>query len=147
LPCLRGEKRALTAEALMRSRFTAFCHGDADYLMATHHPASHSANERGDLTRSLAATEWLNLTVLECEAGRQGDSEGIVEFVAAFRMRAGLVMGSGAGQTGQMHERSRFIFEGGRWFYVDGDQLPAYVPKQGAPCWCGSGKKYKRCHG
>ena len=131
----------------MRSRFTAFAKGDADYLMATHHPAYHSSDERGDLTRSLAATEWLNLAILKCEAGRPGDTEGIVDFAAAFRMRAGLALQTATGKIGQMHERSRFVCEGGRWLYVDGDQLPAYTPKQGAPCWCGSGKKYKRCHG
>jgi SEC-C motif-containing protein len=36
-----------------------------------------------------------------------------VEFVARYRMQ---------GQAVRLHERSRFVREGGRWFYVDGDQ-------------------------
>ncbi|MDJ0568913.1 MAG: SEC-C metal-binding domain-containing protein [Pleurocapsa sp. MO_192.B19] len=37
--------------------------------------------------------------------------------------------------------------DNGQWFYVEGDILPGTVPKRHQPCWCGSGEKYKKCHG
>lgn len=138
---------APTAEALMRSRFTAFVRGATDYLIESHHPAARSMDERGDLLRSLARMEWLNLLVLHREGGGADEDTGIVEFAAAYRTRPDLALGTPAGKVGQMHERSRFVRDGGLWLYVDGEQLPAHVPSRAAPCWCGSGKKYKRCHG
>ncbi|NJL45208.1 MAG: hypothetical protein HC922_04545 [Leptolyngbyaceae cyanobacterium SM2_3_12] len=60
-----------------------------------------------------------------------------VEFIAYYREAS----------LGQVHERSRFSQQKGRWFYLDGDALPPIFPKPQAPCWCGSGKKYKACHG
>ena len=55
---------------------------------------------------------WTRLTVLRTSAGGPWDEEGTVEFVAAYRT---------AGGRGRLHENSRFVREGSRWFYVDGD--------------------------
>ncbi len=147
-PYISGSLSAPTAEALMRSRFTAFCQGAVDYLIETHHPSAHSANERSETQQSIAATEWLNLTIVETTKGRAGDTEGHVQFAAAFRKKPLSMLSSTATTTeiGQMHERSRFIREKGLWFYVDGEQLPLYQTQRNAPCWCGSGKKTKQCH-
>jgi SEC-C motif-containing protein len=43
-----------------------------------------------------------------------GPAAAEVEFVARMRV---------AGKAVRLHERSRFVHEAGRWFYVDGDQL------------------------
>jgi len=147
-PYITGTADAPTAEALMRSRFTAFCQGAVDYLVETHHPSAHSANERAETQQSIAATEWLNLTIVETSKGRAGDTEGHVQFAAAFRKKPLSMLSSTTATTeiGQMHERSFFIREDGRWFYVDGDQLPLHQTARNAPCWCGSGKKTKQCH-
>jgi len=141
-PRLTGERPAETAEALMRSRYAAFCTGAVDYLVTTHHPASRATTERADAARSIAATEWVNLLVLDAQGGRAVDTDGTVTFVAAFRPKP-----PGMGDIGQMHERSRFVREAGAWVYVDGEQLAPYRPGRNDPCWCGSGKKAKRCHG
>jgi SEC-C motif-containing protein len=136
-PYLAGESQAPTAEALMRSRYTAYCQGQVDYLVATHHPTRRSPTERTALADSARTTTWVALKVLATQKGQPGDAEGIVEFVAYHLTPS----------PGQIHERSRFVQQKGRWFYLDGDMLPPLWPKRSEPCWCGSGKKFKVCHG
>lgn len=127
-----------TAEQLMRSRYSAFALALADYLLATLHPARHGANEREALLNSFRNTRWEGLQIISTSAGCAGDTEGTVEFVAHFRQGS---------QVGQLHERSRFLRVDQQWLYVDGDMLPARLPGRNDPCWCGSGKKFKKCHG
>ena len=125
----------------MRSRYAAFCEGAVDYLITTHHPASRAPNEGADAARSIAATDWVNLLILDTQKGSPDDDDGSVTFVAAFRPKS-----PGMGETGQMHERSCFVRKAGAWVYVDGEQLAPYRPGRNYACWCGSGKKAKRCH-
>jgi len=136
-PFLSGQKAAPTAEALMRSRYTAYCTHNIDYLMATHHPTKRALSDRTALSRSMQSTTWLGLQILDTRQGQPDDETGMVEFVARFQ----------AHQPGQIHERSRFQQQKGRWFYLDGEHLPPIEPKRNDLCWCDSGKKYKQCHG
>ena len=108
-PLLAGDRQADTAEQLMRSRYTAFVRRDADYLRATWHPET-----RPSRVRCNPAQRWLGLSIKDREAGGVDDDEGVVEFVARFK-----VLGRGH----RLHERSRFRREDGRWFYLDGDHL------------------------
>ena len=133
---LSGKELPETAEELMRSRYSAFCTGNVDYLIETHHPSTRGS-DRAALAESCERTEWLGLNVLSTRGGKATDTEGYVEFVALYRDRG----------VGQLRERSRFVREGDRWFYIDGVHPPASPPNRNDPCWCGSGKKYKRCHG
>ena len=96
-----------TAEALMRSRYSAFVLGRRDYLLATWHASTRPT----DLTLDPAA-KWLGLDVRSHRALDADHAE--VEFVA--RCREG-------GRAVRLHERSRFVREQGRWWYVDGDQF------------------------
>jgi SEC-C motif-containing protein len=94
------------AEALMRSRYSAFVLEDAPYLLATWHP-SHRPSE-------LAFEPGLKWLGLEVRAHRVLDpAHAQVEFVARSRV---------AGRGQRLHERSRFVREAGRWYYVDGDR-------------------------
>lgn len=93
------------AEHLMRSRYSAFVLGRADYLLTSWHATTRPASL--DLEPGI---KWLGLEVREHRAVDADHAE--VEFVARSRM-------GGRGQ--RLHERSRFVREGGRWFYVDGD--------------------------
>jgi SEC-C motif-containing protein len=91
----------------MRSRYEAYVRGDVEHLLATWH-----ARTRPDAD-SLAAepgTRWLGLEVKR--AVEEGDS-AVVEFVARFKV--------GGRPAVRLHEVSRFVREGGCWFYVDGD--------------------------
>jgi len=122
----------------MRSRYTAYCLKNIDYLLNTEHPRHRHPNSRQLMTATAHRTTWLGLTVLTTEAGEAEDSTGMVEFVAVFRVEA---------EAAQLHERSRFCKEQGQWFYLDGDILPPLRSKKNEPCWCNSGKKFKQCHG
>ncbi|MCJ7798373.1 MAG: hypothetical protein MUP33_01185 [Polaromonas sp.] len=95
------------AETLMRSRYSAFVLGRRDYLLTTWHTSTRPT----DLTLDLAA-KWLGLEV-RSHRGIDAD-HAEVEFVARYRE---------GGRAVRLHERSRFVREQGRWYYVDGDQF------------------------
>ncbi len=98
------EQPAPDAESLMRSRYSAFVLQRADYLLATWHAPQRPPSVDFD-----AGARWLGLEVRAARA--TGDDTAEVEFVARHRI---------AGRAVRLHERSRFVREGGRWFYVDG---------------------------
>lgn len=108
-PCLTGEAAASTAEALMRSRYSAYSRRDERYLLRTWHPGTRPAGL--DLAQE-DGLRWLGLKIMKRSAGGASDSSGTVEFVA--RYKAG-------GKAGRMHEISRFVREDGSWYYVDGE--------------------------
>lgn len=120
---LTGTALAPTAEALMRSRYTAYSKSNVDYLIATLHPKSRKQDDRASILQSMQNTRWLELKILKPQKGLERDKRGVVEFVAQYQP----VQSNGLpimGVIKQLHERSRFIKEGGQWFYVDGDILP-----------------------
>jgi SEC-C motif domain protein len=90
----------------MRARFSAFAVGDARYLLDTWHPSTRP--ETLDLD---ASTRWTRLDILSTSRGGMLDTEGTVEFRAHYRAAAG---------AGSQREVSRFVREGGRWYYLDG---------------------------
>jgi SEC-C motif-containing protein len=144
-PYVTGVAAAPSAEALMRSRYSAYAEHAIDYLGDTLHPAHRSDWDREATRRWAEAAEWLGLEIVSTEAGQPGDAEGWVEFVATFNEK---------GEQQRHHERSRFQFHDGRWYYVDGSLPKPQTqrhegPKVGRndPCPCGSGKKYKKCCG
>ena len=93
------------AVSLMRSRYCAFVLEDAAYLLATWHPDTRPPELAFE-----PALKWLGL---EVRAHRQVDAaHAEVEFVARSRL---------AGRGQRLHERSRFVCEDGRWYYVDGE--------------------------
>ncbi|WP_441371704.1 YchJ family protein [Achromobacter sp. PAB15] len=98
--------QAPTAEALMRSRYSAFVLDKLPYLLATWHPSTRPAS----LEPNPPDLKWLGLAIKQ--APNQDDEHATVEFVARSRQ---------AGRAHRMHEVSRFVREGGRWYYVDGD--------------------------
>ncbi len=104
LPLLRGERQAGTAEQLMRSRYTAFAVGDADYLWRTWHPRTRPEQVTID-----PAVQWAGLIIVAA-------SDDVVEFRATYRDRE-------SQRTGTLHERSRFAVRARRWFYIDGEVL------------------------
>ncbi len=63
-PYLSGQQTAPTAEALMRSRYTAYTRQNIDYLIATHHPSQRVLGDRATLKQSMQKTTWLGLTIL-----------------------------------------------------------------------------------
>ncbi|MDN3905421.1 YchJ family protein [Arthrobacter sp. YD2] len=118
-PCLSGETygeccgrfhagraSAPTAEALMRSRYSAFATGNVTYLLATWHPDHRPADLELD-----PDLEWRRLDILATTGGGPLDSTGTVEFRAHYRQD---------GIRGTQQELSSFVREHGKWLYVDG---------------------------
>lgn len=101
-----GDCPAPDAEALMRSRYSAFVLGRVDYLLATWHASQRPA----ELTLE-PGVKWLGLEVREHRPLDASHAE--VEFVARQR--------DSSGRAARLHERSRFVKEDGRWYYVDGN--------------------------
>ena len=141
-PILSGKQKATTAEALMRSRYTAYTQHQIDHIAKTNAPNSKEPFDR-DMAKNWAEkSEWLGLEVLGVEAGQENDETGAVEFVAHFKLD---------GEEQAHHEVAFFQKIDGAWYYVDGKtpQTPIRreTPKVGRndPCTCGSGKKFKKC--
>ncbi|MFA6243826.1 MAG: YchJ family metal-binding protein [Candidatus Hydrogenedentales bacterium] len=107
-PYLDGTAPAPTAEALMRSRYSAYVRLREDYLLATWHASTRPA-ELG--LASEAPTKWLGLDVRRHE--QQDTDHASVEFVARYKIN---------GRAHRLDESSRFVREDGRWFYVDGER-------------------------
>jgi SEC-C motif-containing protein len=138
-PFLTGEELPSTAEALMRSRYSAYVIEDYAYVLRTCHASTRPEDDEFD---DQASVEWTGLEIIETEAGGEGDDEGTVEFIARYQASGGGVLG--------MHEKGSFVREDGQWFYLDGDLVkapPVRSAKVGRnePCPCGSGKKNKKC--
>lgn len=110
---------APTAEALMRSRYSAFAMGGpdvpgcAEYLLATWHPSTRPAALELD-----GSTRWRRLDVVRTTAGGPFDTHGTVDFAAHYTAHYVDVTD---GRRGVLREHSRFVREEGRWYYVDGD--------------------------
>ncbi|MGW2548502.1 YchJ family protein [Kitasatospora sp. NPDC001574] len=101
----RGQAAAATAEALMRSRFSAFAARDEVYLLRTWHP-----DTRPDSVEFDAGLRWVRLEVLSGSEGGPFHSEGTVAF------RAHYVEGR---EEGVLTEHSRFVRHEGAWVYLD----------------------------
>ncbi|KRE39528.1 hypothetical protein ASG73_04255 [Janibacter sp. Soil728] len=98
-PLLAAERQAVTAEALMRSRYTAHVYGNAEHLWRTWDGRTRPSEVHLDDTR------WLGLEVRETIGGGVDDTTGVVDFIARHT-------------DGELAERSEFTRRGGRWFYT-----------------------------
>ena len=104
----------------MRSRYTAFANGDADYLFRTWHPRTRPVDVTVDPGITWTGLQVIDTVgapsypavgiVIDTVAGGPDDDRGEVEFRALFES---------AGRADSLHERSRFERRAGRWFYLD----------------------------
>jgi len=106
---LHAGEPAPTAEALMRSRYSAYALGLEPYLLDTWHPSTRPAAL--NLAREKPAPRWHGLKILRYQPVDADNA--FVEFVAKYKV--------GGGSMQRLRELSRFRREGGRWFYVAGE--------------------------
>lgn len=111
-PAIEGHKPSKTAEALMRSRYTAFALGAVDYIINTTAEENRNPEDAEIIAEQVQATTWVGLRILDSVAGTASDSTGIVEFSARFEA---------GDQSGELHERSNFRKENDHWYYIDGE--------------------------
>ena len=140
---LKNLEMPQTAEALMRSRYSAFVFQEIDYLIQTHDSKTRHELDREGLESWSRNSTWLGLKVLDVVEGGVEDSRGEVEFVAFYSTE---VEGEHS-----YHERATFIKKEGHWYFEDGALVKKTYrrpsPKVGrnSPCPCGSGLKFKKC--
>tara|TARA_B100000315_G_scaffold260510_1_gene322481 strand:- start:2461 stop:2943 length:483 start_codon:yes stop_codon:yes gene_type:complete len=135
---------APTAEALMRSRYTAFTLKNLDHIENTHASAIRKEFNRSAAQTVVNDSAWKGLEIREVVDGGINDQVGTVEFVTHFER---------GDENFTHHELASFRKENNLWVYVDGKMNPRSNPRQvekigrNEPCPCGSGKKYKKCCG
>ena len=122
-----AQKEASTPQELMRSRYSAYCIGDGNYLAksAVNH---HSKEDIQEIENFSDSVEWLKLDILSAQ-------DDIVEFKAYYRDKDGIKV---------LHEKSRFVQKDTLWRYKDGELYNTKIERN-EPCPCGSGKKFKKC--
>ena len=135
-----GNRVASTAEELMRSRYSAFATANVDYILATYSEETRPVDQKKEIGEWAESVEWLGLEIINVEKGNQHDEEGFVEFKAKYRE-------NGVNQV--LHEKSYFRKENENWVYVSREypktETKPKLPGRNEPCFCGSGKKYKKC--
>jgi len=125
---------AVTAEQLMRSRYSAYVLSAQAYLLQSWHSSTRPAHIDLD---DEGSPHWLSLKILSTQGGTEDDAEGMVEFVATFKLN---------GRAMKLHETSQFQREQGLWRYVDGTvHESTNRAAANSACPCGSGKRYKKC--
>ncbi|WP_087026012.1 YchJ family metal-binding protein [Thaumasiovibrio subtropicus] len=136
-PIISNPQNAHRPEQLMRSRYTAHCIKNVDYVVATYHPSCHAEQHRQAIAESVNSL-WLKLDVVD--ASEVIGHEGYVHFIARYLDN---------GTCYFLEERSRFLFENGQWYYIDGEYPATPTPPQkigrNDSCPCESGKKFKKC--
>ena len=144
-PYLSGVDKPPTAEALLRSRYTAFAKENIQYVKQTTHPRSLEEFDEESARNWSQSSYWEGLEILGSEGGGPDDDAAEIEFAATYIQEE---------EEKVHHEISHFKKEQGRWFFTDGKYAggQTYVrpePKVGRndPCPCGSGKKFKKCCG
>jgi len=129
-PILRVLEVAPTAVSLMRSRYSAYCLGDVNYLQATTHEHVWNDEELKFIQDWADNSIWQHLEIIE-------SSENRVEFKAYYIFE---------GRQHMHHEKSLFKKVNDMWKYIDGDIFEDSVNfLRNKKCICGSGDKYKRC--
>jgi SEC-C motif domain protein len=112
-PFLLGNAKPLTAEQLMRSRYSAYATANVEYLLKTTHPSTRKFHDAESIKNWANSNTWQKLEIISTETGTQTDKHGIVEFKAYY---------SDADSNPQIHhEVSEFKKELGKWFFVTGN--------------------------
>ena len=127
----------------MRARYSAFVTGAIDFIVASTHSRTQKDIDVPFIREWSETSVWHGLEILEHKV--VNDNKAYVSFEAQFTQ----------GEKDQSHrEKSLFERENGQWRFVTGDELKNPTvryetprPGRNDPCPCGSGKKYKKCHG
>jgi len=141
-PYILGKKEAPTAEATMRARYTSFVKNTIDYLGKTFNPEEINEFNAQEADQWSKNSKWLGLEIISTKAGTENDTKGSVEFKAHYEA---------GGVKNTHHEVAQFQKIDDKWFFMDGkivrEQVVRSEPKIGRndPCFCGSGKKFKKC--
>ncbi|MDF1761504.1 MAG: YchJ family protein [Coxiellaceae bacterium] len=132
-PYIDGKETAPTAEALMRSRYSAYSQANTVYIQKTMQSKAAVGYDPLQSKQWAQQVEWLGLQVFDHSST---GTDATVTFAARYRDTNGIQF---------IYEQSFFEYINGAWYYTDGKQQP--LPQRNQLCLCGSGKKFKRCCG
>lgn len=142
-PVINGARETETAEELLRARYSAFVVGAIDFIVASTHSRTRKDIDLAFVREWSETSTWHGLDILETKP--VNDDKTFVSFECRFTQN---------GEDKVHREKSLFEREDGEWSFVTGDELKnptvryeAPKPGRNDPCPCGSGKKYKKCHG
>jgi len=142
-PVIHRARESETAEELMRARYSAFVTHDIDFIVASTHTRTRKEIDLSFIREWSETSDWRGLEIIETK--QVNDNKAFVSFEARFAQ---------GGEDRRHRERSLFERENGEWRFVTGDELKNPTvryetppPGRNDPCPCGSGKKYKKCHG
>lgn len=132
-PFHSGHELPATAEALMRSRYSAYCQGHYLYLKQTYSPSLQSEHSIESLREFGEAVHFIGLTIKD-----SAQPFNKVHFVAKFLLQNKVEL---------LEEVSTFEHIEGRWYYKEGvlSEHPVQTIGRNDPCPCGSGLKFKKC--
>lgn len=111
-PFINGIAKPKTAEELMRSRYSAYVNVEIDYLLRTVHPSTRKFHNAESIEQWAKSSSWQKLEIISTIDGGPKDKKGMVEFKAYYLDEQR--------QLQIHHERSNFLKELGKWFFVDG---------------------------
>ncbi|MFI3257748.1 MAG: YchJ family protein [Spirochaetales bacterium] len=145
-PVITGTQKALTAESLMRARYSAYVKHEIDFIISTcvSDDNAKTSVDKEQTRKWSEESTWLGLKIIKTEKGGENDKEGSVEFTATYSQK---------GLKDVHKEKAFFVKQGDDWLYRSGNVTPVTVVREGekvgrnAPCPCNSGKKYKHCCG
>jgi SEC-C motif-containing protein len=142
-PIINGALQSETAEELMRARYSAFVTHAIDFIVDSTHTRTRNEIDLDFIREWSETSTWHGLQILETKD--VDDNKAFVSFEARFTQK---------GEEHNHREKSLFERENGEWRFVTGDELKNPTvryetprPGRNDPCPCGSGKKYKKCHG
>ncbi|MBW4055588.1 MAG: YchJ family protein [Proteobacteria bacterium] len=140
---ISGTKPALTAEQLMRARYSAYVFAQMDFIFESTHPEYRQNYDHAGTKEWAETAEWQGLEIISTHKGGTDDSTGEVEFIARFAEK---------GTNREHQEAGQFKRKDDRWYFTEGRMIrkkPLAVVKIGRndSCTCGSGLKYKKCCG
>lgn len=160
-----AKRLAVSAEELMRARYSSYVNGRIDFLERSQSFLSDTDFNPVESQKWSANSTWIRLEIIKLENGHYDESEGIVEFKAIFKFKESYLpelvedINTLSNENREYllseqchHERARFVKEHGAWKYQDGTiigegsfKLPIPLVGRNDACPCGSGKKYKKC--
>ncbi|AFV85853.1 YchJ family protein [Alteromonas mediterranea] len=145
-PFIKGDKTPVTAEQLMRSRFSAYATAQYAYILDTYTQEKQQGLSVDDLAQSAQGAKWFALQVHDAQSEESAEPNtsatlhsDTVEFTAFYFEDKKMY---------QLHETSNFRVENGAWRYHDGtlhDDCGKVKYGRNLPCVCGSSKKFKQC--
>lgn len=131
-----------TPKELLEKRYQAFASGDVDFVLQTHHPETRDAIEEKAVEAWSKGSQWKGLEVSEVK--EEGDKT-FIHFTVRYERKF---------ETVNHTEWAEFRKEDGKWYYYDSEfPSPETIRRsdekvgRNDPCPCGSGKKFKKCHG